>query len=109
MTTRAGQDDGYTKMVQSYEEAIQVSFFGGTGEVSKAYQGSPDKDNEAHSQQIFTDPFDEMAAGEYLKPPTDPKTWAAAMEMNTRLFKCIHIYARNTVGLGWEFSLFSPG
>ena len=106
-TTRAGQDDGYKKMVESYEEAIQISFYGERGDVSKAYQGS--SDNEGHSQQIFTDPFEEMAAGEYLKPPTDPKTWAAAMEMNTRLFKCIHIYARNTVGLGWEIQPIQPG
>lgn len=84
-------DDGFQKLVSEYEEVIKVSYFGGKEE-----------QHEGKSQQIFTDPFDEMASGEYLKPPTNPNTWAAAMEQNTRLFKCIHTFARNTVGLGWD-------
>lgn len=83
-------DDGFQKLVDEYEEVIKVSFYGEDTKV------------EGKSQQIFTDPFEEMASGEYLAPPTNPNTWAAAMEQNTRLNKCIKTFARNTVGLGWE-------
>jgi PBSX family phage portal protein len=82
-------DDGFHKIVDEYEEVIKVSFFG-------------EKEAEGKSQQIFTDPFQEMAEGEYLSPPTNPNTWAAALEQSTRLNKCVRTFARNTVGLGWE-------
>jgi PBSX family phage portal protein len=87
-------DDGFQKLVGEYEEVIKVSFFGGREEEREKTEGK--------SQQIFSDPFEEMASGEYLIPPTNPTTWAAAMEQNTRLNKCVKTFARNTVGLGWE-------
>lgn len=84
-------DDGFQKLISEYEEVIKVSFFGGD-----------EKKVEGKSQQIFTDPFQEMASGQFLEPPTNPNTWAAAMEQSTRLNKCIKTFSRNTVGLGWE-------
>lgn len=35
-------------------------------------------------------------------PPINFKRYARLLEVNTRLHRCIHTYARNTVGMGWE-------
>lgn len=53
------------------------------------------------SQQLVGDPFEQMAAGEFIPPRFDPNIWAASMEQNTRLGRSIRLFARNTMGLGW--------
>lgn len=38
----------------------------------------------------------------YIEPPIDLKRWVQAPLVNSRLNKCIEIFSKNTVGLGWD-------
>jgi len=56
-------------------------------------------EGQAQSRSILS----EQVGGEIETPPFDPGVLAAAIEQNTRLFRCVHIMATNITGLGWTF------
>ncbi len=63
----------------------------------------PNRTFPSGSHQIEEESFDSKnLSSQIAHPPTDPLLWASAMEQSTRLFKSVHTFARNTVGLGWN-------
>jgi len=57
------------------------------------------------TQQIKEDPFvDFYENGDAIVPPYNPSIWAELLEKSIRLNRCVNTYARNTVGLGWNFT-----
>lgn len=85
-------------------QRILAQFLGKSRESSSS--DSDDSPPEVHvnaqdSRQLRGDPFESMAAGEYVPPKYDPQIWATMMETSTRLNRAIRLFARNTVGLGW--------
>jgi len=64
-------------------------------------------DQEGGSKQL-EGLFDREARGQYVVPRYKPEVWARALEINTRLARCVRTYARNTVGLGWYIEPIPP-
>jgi len=60
------------------------------------------KDVHSEGSQIEAEESEsfEALSGEILPPPYNPRTWAATMDISTRLSRCIWILVRNVVGLG---------
>ena len=77
------------------------------GGVEKVGADISTKRGKPHSQQL-DESFERMAAGEYVPPTYDPLVWAQTPKLNTRLARCIHTFARNTVGLGWSIEPLHP-
>ncbi|HUS89239.1 MAG TPA: phage portal protein [Desulfosporosinus sp.] len=87
---------------KSIESMVNVLLLGGLEKAIEAPSAIKHKSKKgAHSKQLRGDPFESLAAGEYVEPRYNPDIWAAAMENNTRLGRSVRTYARNTVGLGW--------
>lgn len=74
------------------EETLKLYIFGDTPEEQK--QGSKQlREDDDLTWESVTDT---------IRPPYDPTLWAYLLEQNTRLRSCIHAFAKNTVGFGWE-------
>lgn len=93
---------------EKMQQALEVILMGKsttssyTSDESSTDSSSEDNNiGDGKSKQLQGDPFETMAAGEYVPPRYRPELWAAAMEQNTRLGRAIRTYSRNTVGLGW--------
>jgi PBSX family phage portal protein len=96
---------------EDMENLLKVTLVGresGGLEEADASDGDGGSDRKSQSRQITEDPFNQMAAGEFIPPRFNPNTWAQALEQNTRLARCIRSFARNTVGLGWHIEPMHP-
>lgn len=74
------------------EETLKLYIFGNTPE-----------EQAAGSKQLKED--DDLTwdgVSNTIRPPYDPSLWAYLLEQNTRLRSCIHAFAKNTVGFGYE-------
>ncbi len=59
------------------------------------------------SKAQLVDPFKDTGK-EIYTPTADPDLWASQLDKNTRLRQCVHLWARNTVGLGWSIEPINP-
>lgn len=94
-------DESY-RQIQDFttEQVIKNFVVNDIEKISKVNKKKTSQEGDSileESKQVEEDHFSEI-----VEPPFDPLLWASLMEKNTRLAKLIRLYARNTVGLGWE-------
>jgi len=78
---------------ESENVVVKVLEFGG--------DRNPDRGT---SKQLPPDLFEPLIVnGEVIRPPYNPLMWALLLEQNTRVNRCVHTMALNTVGHGFAF------
>lgn len=77
--------------------------------VVKAISFGPPENAVPAQSEDSTVPRGDVDPREFIRPPFDPATWAAAMERSTRLGRCVRIKARYVAGMGWAIMPGAPG
>jgi PBSX family phage portal protein len=77
---------------EATEETLKLYIFGGT----------PEEQAQGSKQLKEDDDLTWDGVTNTIRPPYDPSLWAYLLEQNTRLRSCIHAFAKNTVGFGYE-------